>query len=188
MKTLVIWDFDDTIIRTPGPESFKYLLDQNIINLNDINNNRFTFWNNPLSLDTNYFQLVAKKPAIDFWNYNFKNNYDQILITNRSTNMLSSIENILNILNIHMSGGLYSGSDNTGKINVLKKIIEKNNYNKFIFIEDSIYNLQDYQNFMKKYNFINYELYFINTHSMCKIEGNLPKLSNYKDVKLKLIN
>ena len=187
MKKLAVWDFDDTIIRTPGPESFKRLLNENIMSLDGINKNRFSFWDNPLSLDEDYFQLVSKKPAIDLWNKNELNpNISQILITNRCTSMLTHIDNILESLNIKMDG-LYSGSDNGGKIKVLKSLLNANQmYDHVQIIEDSIYNLYDYQEFLIEYE-IPYELYFVNTHSMGMLDGKIPKLINLQDIEMTLV-
>jgi len=189
IRTLVVWDFDDTIIRTPGPEAFKDLFDQNIMSLDGINDNRFTFWDNPISLDPNYFQLVAKKPAIDLWkHHDFIPYNDQIVITNRCTGMLYYMQEILILLNIRMKA-IFSGSDNGGKINTLIQYIKSLDfsYDKFIIIEDSIYNLIEYEKFFKKFKINTYELYFVNTKSITMIDGDLPNFINPLDIELQLI-
>ncbi len=190
MKTLTVWDFDDTFIRTPGPEAFKELFNQGIMSFDGINKDRFTFWDNPLSLDTDYFQLVVKKPAFDLWK---KNNADpdctQILITNRCTPMLAHMKNIFDILGISMYD-MYSGSDNGGKINVLSTFLKEHDPFAVIqIIEDSIYNLSDYQNFLRKID-IPHDLYFVNTHSMGFIAPgeNIPEIRDQKDIEMTLIN
>lgn len=190
MKTLVIWDFDDTIIRTPGPEAFKHLFDQDIMKPSWVNANRYKFWDNPLSLDPDYFQLIVKTPSLDMWKSHDKNlDTEQILITSRCDEMLPSISNLLDIMKIKMSELISGSAENGGKIKALTTYLNERapmDFDRFVVIEDSIYNLQKYQEFFKEYG-LRYELFLVNTHSMSMVEGEFPNFLVPVDMNIKLV-
>jgi len=184
MKELIIWDFDDTFIRTPGPEAFKELIDNKILDIDKINEDRILFWEDSISLDTNYFQLVSKKPVVDlFKSYEDQGNVEHILITNRSTRMLPQINRILKGIGVNIPH-IYSGTDYGGKINVLKNHIKKHSpYDYFVVVEDSIHNLYDYQEFFLS-SALQHKFIFVNTHSMGEIVGRIPRMTNEQDVQM----
>lgn len=192
-EVLYVWDFDDTIIRTPGPEAFKELFEQGVLDMDEINRDRNTFWNNPVSLDTDFFQLVCIQPAVDFYE-EAKDMGEHVMITSRTSQSFGGMKNILGILGMDMP--ILSGTDYGSKIKALNAYISVMRKKmpgdwlanlKLVFIEDSVYNLHDYDRYCKNRGLSN-TMIIVNTHAMSTISGKLPEFVDRMDTRMEIIN
>ena len=66
-KKLIVYDFDDTMFKTPGPECYltvRQLAHDKLPDINDINQDYYSWWDHPVSLDTGLFQICAIGPHL----------------------------------------------------------------------------------------------------------------------------
>ena len=118
MKTILnIFDFDDTLIRTVGPEANRLLnmvVDTGITN-DDLNKRRLNWWENDLCIDDKYFNMSLIVPVYSFYEkYADDHQAINMVITNRREKQRHAVDFMLQKHGIHpdyliMNGGDFKG-------------------------------------------------------------------------------
>ena len=167
---LNVFDFDDTLVRSVGPQSFKIakqLRPDLDLEAHQLDDNRFNWWDHPISLDTELFNIPLIEPVYAKYKESLENvEMCNAIITHRAQHMEPHIRKLLEEKNIHNIHEFYANRLTVSKSEYLKMILY--NYPKIKHIniyEDSIKNINDYYTFLESFGGIlpNVKFYLVNT-------------------------
>jgi len=152
---LNVFDFDDTLLRTPGPGCYKtakMLRPSLDLKEEDIIYGKINWWDHPISLDAEIFDFIRIGPVFEKYQESLTNDkMCNAVITHRAVHMEEPIMILLRkygFTNIHE---FYANKLTVPKHVYLKLILY--NYPKIDTIniyEDSVQNINGYYNYLKE--------------------------------------
>ena len=172
VTTLQIFDLDETFFRMPGYTSKKH------VEKDDLTfETPYSFYDHPLSLceDSHNIQLIDA--VYDFWKEGFaKPETASVLITHRVAELEPQVTSILDKRGIVFDKMFFLGRV-TPKVDKVKELLIKlPNLTEIRVFEDSIEQLDKYQDFFEGLNNSNYphieiKLYIVDKSKMYRIEN-----------------
>ena len=169
-KILNVFDFDDTLVRTVGPCAFKaakQLRPDLDLAEEDIVNNKFNWWDHPISLDTDLFDFPLISQVFEKYKESLSNDkMCNAIITHRATHMVEPIKKLLEKLGITHIHEFMANRLIIPKSVYLKLILKDYpNIDTINIYEDSIKHINDYYDYLKErrtsFRYINF--YMVNT-------------------------
>lgn len=187
MKTILhVYDFDDTLIKSPQPTSALIIKKFHAVH-NKVHNNRFKmepslvdiendfmkWWDNPISLNPNYFNFATNIPVLEHYNSG-KNNPAvlNVLISHRISQLRIYIEDILETFGYYMDHYYFGGRTQTSKSDMLNRILKQYPDIKHVeFHEDEILHLHEYEQTLYEHvNPYTYKLFLVNAKSTLRLQ------------------
>lgn len=183
IKSISIFDFDDTLVKSPGPYCSKLIDKLNITGApkyDEVMENHYIWWDDPISLDLDIFPPIKILGVCDKWEELNEDPQDRtIMITHRVPSMKESVEKVLNECGIYFNESYYGGRTLFKKEDIVSDIIQDTPGVEIIrFFEDSIDHLNEYEKLVKELGIKNYELYYINNRYIYKLDKVNLDLSN----------